>query len=91
MNKKQQNALYRVMQSATLIQELVPLEMKRESQQRRKALEKAYESLRCHCATLGIEAPLLSVFYHPKQYLEHATSVLQAINEMKGHNKVEQQ
>jgi hypothetical protein len=75
MNKAQQYSLMRIEQAIATIEELAPKEEKREAIQRRRQMEKAYESMTIHAGKLGIEVPELSLFYYPEQYLEHARLV----------------
>jgi len=75
MTKAQQYSIARLQQAIETIEELVPVERGRSSNQRRKWLEKAHEVLRLHGSKLGVTVPGLSHFYYPEQFLEHSRLV----------------
>jgi hypothetical protein len=70
--REREYSLMRIRRAIAIIEELAPLEQKRESKSRRKSMEKTYESLTLHADKLGMSIPRLSTFYRPEQYLEHA-------------------
>lgn len=72
MNKAQHHSINRLRASIRIIEELVPLEQKRFSAQRKRTLESAHVTLRRHAGSFGITFSDLSLLYHPDQYLEHA-------------------
>lgn len=77
MNKAQRVSVERIRQNAALIEELVPVEEKRLSQQRRKAIVNAYETITSHAYKLGLSLPpRLSYLYNPTQYLDYTRSIV---------------
>ena len=80
MTKAQQHSIERIRQAAKLIEELIPKERQRESWQRRKALGKAYQAIWIHAPKLDLEAPQLTVFYDPNDYLTKTQPVLAQLN-----------
>jgi hypothetical protein len=85
--KAQYYSLGRLQQAIKTIEELVPKEQKRLSMQRKKQLEQAYETLRCHCPKLGFDVPHLSYLYDPEQYLEHARIVAGQVTAVVSNNQ----
>jgi hypothetical protein len=90
MNKAQQYSLMRIEQAIAVIEELAPKEEKREAIQRRRQMERAYESMTLHADKLDIEVPELSTFYYPEQYLKHARLVGALLKERKLSGRPEQ-
>lgn len=72
---QRQNSLKRIKQATALIEELVPQEQKRFSQQRKRQLENALSCLRLHAGKLGIMLPDLGLLYVPERYLQQARHV----------------
>jgi len=62
------------------IEELVELELKRQSQTRKKQLEKLYESLSLYVRKLGITVLQLGTYYSPDEYLKKARSMQESVN-----------
>lgn len=75
MTKAREESLKRIRQAIATIEQLVLLEQKHISMQRKKQMENAYASLSLHAHKLGIQLPQLSTFYRPEQYLSHARLV----------------
>lgn len=81
LTKTQQHSIDQLCASIRLIEEFVPLEMKRSSTQRKRKLESAHVTLRHHAYAFDLSLPPLSMFYQPEQYLEHVHLVAQALAE----------
>lgn len=82
MNKAQRVSVERIRQNATIIEELVPIEEKRLSQQRRKTIVNAYESITTHAYKLGLSLPpRLSYLYNPTQYLDYTLHIVAQLQE----------
>lgn len=77
--KKHQYSVDKIKHANKIIQELVPHELKRESQARRKTIASMFESLRLHAGKLGIDVPKLSTFYNPQQYADIASGIADKI------------
>jgi hypothetical protein len=75
LTKAKRHSIERLQQAIATIEEIVPQERRRSSQQRRKWLENAHEIFRVHCPKLALTAPSLSHFYNPEQFLENARTV----------------
>ena len=77
MNKAQRVSVERIRQNAAIIEDLVPIEVKRFSQQRRKTIENAYASITTHAFKLGLpQPPRLSYLYDPAQYLDNTRQLV---------------
>jgi bifunctional ADP-heptose synthase (sugar kinase/adenylyltransferase) len=87
LTKAQQYSLMRLQQAIKAIEELVPKEQKRLSMQRKKQLEQAHETLRCHCPKLGFDIPHLGHLYNPDEYLAHARSVANQVMTVVSNNQ----
>lgn len=81
MNKAQRESIERIRRNAAIIEELVPKEEKRISQQRRKAIVSAYESITTHAYKLGLSLPQLSFLYIPTEYLDNTRTILQQLQQ----------
>ena len=82
LTKAQQHSIARLQQAIQTIEQLVPLERKRTSVQRRKQLENAHEVFSVHCPKLQIEVPRLSTFYNEEEFLAHARMVARQIQQI---------
>ena len=82
LTKAEQNSLTRLQQAIETIEQLVPIERKRSSRQRRKSLEQAHGVPRLHGDKLGFTVPSLSHFYDEEQFLEHACLVADQLQRM---------
>jgi hypothetical protein len=81
LTKVEQYSLARLSLAIDTIEELVPLERKREATKRRRRLEWAYAVFTVHCPKLGFTAPRLSTFYSCEQYLANARIVARHIEQ----------
>lgn len=84
LNKTQQQSVARIRLAAHTIEELVPLELKRQSQQRKHTLETMYASLTLHAHKLHLQVPALSTFYDPQQYLAHTRAIVEQLSPLPG-------
>lgn len=82
LTKAQQNSVTRLRTAIETIEQLVPIERKRSSRQRRKSLEQAHGVLRMHGYKLGFTVPSLSHFYDEEQFLAHAHLVADQLQRM---------
>ena len=77
--KAQGRSLDMLCQSIRLIEELVPQEQRRFSNQRKRKLEHTYASLQLHADKLNFDLPRLSYIYDPAEYLKHAHLIADAL------------
>ena len=72
LTKTQRQSIERLCTAINLIEQLVPAEQQRFSNQRKRTLEHTYATLRLHAGKLNFDLPRLSFMYDPKEYLKHA-------------------
>jgi len=75
LTKKQQYSVTRLHAAIETIEQLVPLERKRTSMKRRRALEDAHVIFCVHGPKLGLSVPDLSHFYYEEEFLDHARTI----------------
>jgi hypothetical protein len=91
LTKIQQRSVERMTSAARQIETLVPLELKRQSQGRKRELETAYTSLALHAHKLQLQVPALSTFYSPQQYLDHTRFLMGQLPQARAEESSEQQ
>lgn len=82
--KAQQNSINRIESALSMIDEESVKEIKRESQQRRKWIDKAWASIRTHAYKLGLDVPKRSTFYTPEVDVENAKILRRVFDEYIG-------
>lgn len=82
MNNKQQDSARRIRRAVQHIEQLVQFEEKRRSEQRKRALEKAYGTLTVHAERLHLPLQQLSTGYSPQEYLRIARDVLNQLTRL---------
>jgi hypothetical protein len=70
--KTWQRSFDSLINAVKIIQETAPLEIKRESKQRRKWIDNAWTTIRIHAPKLGVEVPYRGMFYDPVSDLDIA-------------------
>lgn len=80
--KANQNSISKINNAIQIIKETAPQEIKRESQKRRKWIENAFETLRCHCSKINMELPSRGTFYNPENDLKIAEYIEEQIQQI---------
>lgn len=80
--KANQNSINKINNAIQIIKETAPQEIKRESQQRRKWINNAFEILYCHCSKINIEMPKRRTFYNPEDDLKIAEYIEEQIQQI---------
>jgi hypothetical protein len=91
MTKAQERSIQRLRQAIDMIRGLAPKELHYSSQRRKHDMENAHATLVCHAEKLHLRVPVLSTYYSPQQYLDHAQALERQLSVLEIPQTIDQQ